>query len=153
MLGQYSCNSIGQTGRECRHQSSHNFCVFRIPPEAGALARLSSLKGQEKKKPSIKPSGGVLSFLHRLRLGRGTGLNRVANRAPSTSRPSIDSHNAWQALSETSGSEEARVRSVLASLTAHMTGWMCAKKTTLPAWLTRHVTPFWLCFNSLKASS
>ena len=33
----------------------------------------------------------------------------------------MDSYNAWQALSETSGSEDARVRSVLACLTAHMT--------------------------------
>ena len=59
----------------------------------------------------MKPSGGVLSFLHRLRPGRGTGVNRVANQGPSTSRASIDGH--WQALSETSGSEDAKVRLVL----------------------------------------
>lgn len=104
------------------------FCLLRIPPTAAALARLSSLKGQEKKKPSIKPSGGVLSFLHRLRPGRGTGLNRVANQDPSTSRPSMDSHNAWQALSETSGSEDAKVRSVLACLTAHVSGISFARE-------------------------
>lgn len=58
----------------------------------------------------MKPSGGVLTFLHRLRPGR-PGINRVANRTPSTSHPSLDSRNAWQALSETSGSEDIKVRS------------------------------------------
>ena len=75
------------------------------------MARLPSLKGTDRKSPSVKPSGGVLAFLHRLRPGRATGVNRVANRAPSTSRPSLDAHNAWQAISDTSGSEETKVRS------------------------------------------
>ena len=119
MLGQYSSDKPkSERGSGCKLHGSDHFCLFRIPPTAAVLARLPSLKAQEKKKPSIKPSGGVLSFLHRLRPGRGTGLNRVANQAPSTSWPSSDSHNAWQALSETSGSEDAKVRSVLACLTA-----------------------------------
>jgi hypothetical protein len=79
-----------------------------------AFAHLPSLKeGQgaaDRKKASMKPSGGVLTFLHRLRPGR-PGINRVANRTPSTSHPSLDSRNAWQALSETSGSEDSKVRS------------------------------------------
>jgi len=82
-----------------------------------AFAHLPSLKeGQDnskgtadRKKASMKPSGGVLTFLHRLRPGR-PGINRVANRTPSTSHPSLDSRNAWQALSETSGSEDSKVR-------------------------------------------
>lgn len=85
-------------------------------PEA-AFAHLPSLKeGQdnlegatEGKKTSMMPSGGVLAFLHRLRPGR-PGINRVANRTPSTSHPSLDSRSAWQALSETSGSEDNKVR-------------------------------------------
>ncbi len=83
-----------------------------------AFAHLPSLKeGQDtskgaadRKKASMKPSGGVLTFLHRLRPGRPS-INRVANRTPSTSHPSLDSRNAWQALSETSGSEDNKVRS------------------------------------------
>ncbi|DBA72993.1 TPA: hypothetical protein ACH3X2_009938 [Trebouxia sp. C0005] len=88
---------------------------FRIPE--AAFAHLPSLKeGQdnlegatEGKKTSMMPSGGVLAFLHRLRPGR-PGINRVANRTPSTSHPSLDSRSAWQALSETSGSEDNKVR-------------------------------------------
>lgn len=82
-----------------------------------AFAHLPSLKeGQDnskgaadRKKASLKPSGGVLTFLQRLRPGRPS-INRVANRTPSTSHPSLDSWNAWQALSETSGSEDNKVR-------------------------------------------
>ena len=79
-------------------------------PDAAVLARLPSLKGPDRKKPSVKPSGGVLTFLHRLRPHK-PGINRVANRDPSTSRSSFDGKNAWQALSETSGSEDNKVRS------------------------------------------
>ena len=80
----------------------------RIPP-AAALARLPSLKGTDRKKASVNPSGGVLSFLHRLRPGRAA-INQVANREVSVTRPSSDSRNAWQALSDTSGSEDNKVR-------------------------------------------
>ena len=94
--------------------------LLRIP-SAVEMARLPSLKGTDRKSPSGKPSGGVLAFLHRLRPDRATGVNRVANRDPSTSRPSLDAHNAWQAISETSGSEDTKVRS------AHTC--CCASKT------------------------
>ena len=98
-----------------RTQGLHLTCASvgcSIP--GAAFAHLPSLKeGQgaaDRKKASMKPSGGVLTFLHRLRPGR-PGINRVANRTPSTSHPSLDSRNAWQALSETSGSEDSKVRS------------------------------------------
>lgn len=111
MLRHYCFSTLySHQTNKCHQRAIMILCLLR--PTA-ALARLPSLKGQENKKPSIKPSGGVLAFLHRLRPGRATGVNRVANRAPSKSWPSIDSgRNAWQALSETSGSEDAKVRSV-----------------------------------------
>lgn len=93
----------------------------RIPPQA-VFAHMSSLKdgsegpagggGADRRRASMKPSGGLLTFLHRLRPG-SQGINRVANRTPSFSRPSSDSRSAWQALSETSGSEDNKVRSAL----------------------------------------
>lgn len=79
------------------------------------MARLPSLTPQPKgvpKKPSPKPSGGVLAFLHRLKVPHKPGFNKVANRTPSSSNNSHAVRGAWQALQEDSGSEEIKVRSV-----------------------------------------
>lgn len=87
--------------------------VGRIPPTA-ALARLPSLVQPRGgvKKPVPKHSGGVLAFLHRLRMPNRAGLNKVANSAPSSSRGShAEARTAWQALQEDSSSEDHKVRS------------------------------------------
>ena len=90
--------------------------MLRLPSQA-EMARLPSLKAPDQRKATIKPSGGVLAFLHRLRPRRASGVNRVANRDPSTSRPSTEGYSAWQAMSDTSGSEDIKVRSASACCT------------------------------------
>lgn len=80
------------------------------------MARLPSLVQTRGglKKPSPKPSGGVLAFLHRLRVPH---RNKVAHSTPSSSRASYaDTRPAWQALQEDSGSEDHKVRSACQGL-------------------------------------
>ena len=89
-------------------------CIVGRIPSTAALARLPSLVQPRGgvKKPVPKHSGGVLAFLHRLRMPNRAGLNKVANSAPSSSRGShAEARTAWQALQEDSSSEDHKVRS------------------------------------------